>query len=101
MHARITADGKLASSENPAELRRLFQNDLVAEIHLVVCPVIGGRRRAPTLGGEPGEYFLKSIRCRLLKMEVQGSECFLHYRVLRPTARRAGPRASGKPRGAL
>ena len=88
VRAAITADGKLASGEDPAELRRLCGDDLGGEIHLTVRPVIDGRRGAPTLGGGPGEFFPASIRCRLLKMEVLGRECLLHYRVLRTRAKR-------------
>ena len=98
VHAAITADGKLDSREDPAELRRLFADNLVTDIHLTVRPIINGQRRAATLGGLPGEFFPASIRCRLLKMEVRGAECLLHYRVLRRARQPAETRASAGPR---
>ena len=88
VRAAVTADGKLDSNEDPTEFRRLFDEGLVDEIHLTVRPTIDGRRGAATLSGVPGEFFPASIRCRLLKMEVRGRECLLHYRVLRVRPKR-------------
>lgn len=105
MCAAITADGKLAAdgvdpgnfgplpgnvwfAQSAEPLRRLFDENLVAEIRLLVRPTIDGRRGAATLSGLPGEYFPASIRLRLLSMEVRGGECVLHYRVRRPRAKR-------------
>ena len=86
--ATITVDGKLDSGADPAELRRWFEEGLVGEIYLTVRPKIDGRRCAATLAGGPGKFFPASVRCRLLKMEVRGDECLLHYRVLRTRAKR-------------
>ena len=73
----------------PPLFRRLFERELVAEVYLLVRPTIDGRRGAATLSGVPGEFFPGSVRCRLLKMEVRGQECLLHYRVLRARAKRS------------
>lgn len=67
---------------DPAMFRRLFDENLVAEIRLLVRPTIAGQRSAATLSGLPGEYFPASIRCRLTKMTPRGDGCFLCYRVL-------------------
>ncbi len=71
----------------PALFRRLFDEDLVAEMCLLLRPTIDGRRGAATLSGVPGEFFPASIRCRLLKMETRGDGCLLRYRVLRTRVR--------------
>ena len=72
----------------PRLFRRLFDAALVDEVCLRVRPRIDGRRGAATLSGAPGEYFPASIPLRLLKMEVRGGECVLHYRVRRTPSRR-------------
>ncbi len=75
--------GRVVCLGGPASFRRLFDDNLVAEIWLLVRPTIDGRRGAATLSGVPGGFFPASIRCRLLKMEARGDECLLRYRVLR------------------
>lgn len=106
--AALTADGKLDESVDPTlrlrgwsapgavppifcsggptEFRRLLAEDQVDELWLLLRPTIDGRRTAPTLSGVPATFFPASISCRLLKMEVQGNECLLRYRVLRTKA---------------
>ncbi len=71
----------------PQVFRRLLDARLVAEILLLVRPTIDGRRGAATLSGPPDKFFPAAVRCRLLKLEVRGQECFLHYRVLRSRAK--------------
>ena len=75
----------------PVLFRRLFDENLVAEICLLVRPTIDGRRGAATLSGVAGDFFPASIRCRLLKMEPRGDGCLLHYRVSRSPAKLPPP----------
>ena len=94
--AAITLDGRLADSAlqllegessrtvDAQEARALLVAGAVRELRLTIQPRIDGRRDAPTLTGPPTpEFFLRSLACRLLRMETRGGECLLHYRVLR------------------
>ena len=71
--------------------RALLDRAQVDELCLCVRPRIDGRRGAATLSGPGGGFFPASVACRLVRMEVRGGECFLHYRVRRNgrTARKA------------
>ena len=67
-----------------AELfRALLEASLVDELRLIVRPQINGRRGSAALSGAGGEFFPASVACRLVRMEVSGDECLLHYRVRR------------------
>lgn len=67
----------------PRLFRGLLSAGLVNEINLTLCPLIFGGAKAPTLTGVPGEFLSRSTLCRLSKMEIIGSECFLRYHVLK------------------
>lgn len=72
-----------------AELfRALLEAGRVDDLRLIVRPKIDGRRGSAALSGAGGEFFPASAACRLVRMEVSGDGCFLHYRVRRdrPTA---------------
>jgi riboflavin-specific deaminase-like protein len=64
-------------------LRSLLAADLVDEIHVTLCPRVFGGLGAPTLTGIAPDFFPRSIRLALEKMEVVEGECFLRYRVQR------------------
>lgn len=94
LRAALTADGKLAgeiSGVAAKDCRKLLENGEVDELLLTVQPKIDGRRGAETLSGKNDEFFPASIRCRLLRMEILGDQCLLHYRITRQAR---------KPRGA-
>ncbi len=65
----------------------LLSGGRVDELRLVVCPLISGRREAPTLTGPPTPEFLPSaVGLRLVSMKPAGDICLLHYRVRKPAA---------------
>ena len=80
------SDGSFCGG-GPRLFRALLDARLVDDLRLLVRPRIDGRRGAATLSGVPGEFFPASIHLRLLKMEVRGGECLLHYRVRRTPAK--------------
>lgn len=81
-HLRKTYRVKTVVCEGGGELfRSLLALGLVDELRVTFCPRIFGGKDAPTLTGAPGEFLPRGIRCRLLKMEVLGEECFARYRV--------------------
>jgi riboflavin-specific deaminase-like protein len=59
---------------------------LVDELYLTLCPRIFGGLDAPTLTGTSKLPLPASTHLRLLSYEPLGSELFLRYRVIRPTA---------------
>jgi len=63
----------------PRLFRALLEIGAVDELHLTWAPLIFGGAGAPTLTGVPSEFLPKTIPCRLKKMQVDGSECFLTY----------------------
>ena len=74
----------VACEGGPGLMRSLLKRDLVDRIHLTLCPVIFGGRRAPTLTGLPGDFLPRAIQLKLIAMDVSDDgECFLEYRVLR------------------
>jgi len=59
----------------------LFQAGLVSEVHITLCPLLFGGRRAPTLADGAGVAKLAdAARFRLTSMKRNGSEQFLVYR---------------------
>ena len=96
LRAAITLDGKLDGTPlqtvrgtqvdvlDTDQSRALLTAGLVDEIHLTVRPHLDGQRDSPTLSGPPTpEFFLRSLACRLVRMETRDGEFLLHYRVLR------------------
>ena len=68
-----------------ALMRSLLEAELVDRIHLTLCPVIFGGKRAPTLTGLPGAFLPRAIKLKMIAMDVSTEgECFLEYRVVRP-----------------
>jgi 2,5-diamino-6-(ribosylamino)-4(3H)-pyrimidinone 5'-phosphate reductase len=63
----------------PRLFRALLEIGAVDELRLTWTPLIFGGARAPTLTGTPGSFLPQTIRCRLKKMQINGSECFLTY----------------------
>jgi 2,5-diamino-6-(ribosylamino)-4(3H)-pyrimidinone 5'-phosphate reductase len=58
----------------------LFQAGLVNEVHITLCPILLGGRRAPTLADGGGVTKLAdAARFRLASMKRTGSELFLVY----------------------
>ena len=58
----------------------LFQAGLVDEIHITLCPILFGGRRAPTLADGVGVAKLAdAARFKLASMKRNGSELFLVY----------------------
>jgi riboflavin-specific deaminase-like protein len=65
----------------PTLFRALLEIGAVDELRLTWTPLIFGGARAPTLTGIPGTFLPQTIRCRLKEMQINGSECFLTYRL--------------------
>lgn len=72
--------------------RALLDRPRVDALFLRLRPKLDGRRGSAALSGVGGEFFPASVACRLVRMEVSGDECFLHYRV-----RRGQQTAGGTP----
>ena len=61
----------------------LFEEDLVDEIYLTLCPLIFGGRNAPTMSdGEGVERLAGATRLKLTSRKLEGDELFLVYRVI-------------------
>ena len=59
----------------------LFEQGLVHELHLTICPVIFGGRTAPTLAGGNGvKHLAKAAHLELVSRKPVGEELFLIYR---------------------
>ena len=59
----------------------LFQQELVYELHLTICPVIFGGRTAPTLaGGEGIKHLADAAQFKMCSMKRVGQEMFLVYK---------------------
>ena len=69
----------LVCEGGPRLFRALLEIAAVDELHLTWTPLIFGGAGAPTLTGIPGAFLPQTIRCRLMKIEVDGNECFLTY----------------------
>jgi 2,5-diamino-6-(ribosylamino)-4(3H)-pyrimidinone 5'-phosphate reductase len=65
----------------PTLFRALLEIGAVDELRLTWTPLIFGGARAPTLTGIPGTFLPRTTRCRLKEMQINGSECFLTYRL--------------------
>jgi 2,5-diamino-6-(ribosylamino)-4(3H)-pyrimidinone 5'-phosphate reductase len=65
----------------PTLFRALLEIGAVDELRLTWTPLIFGGARAPTLTGIPGTFLPQTTRCRLKEMQINGSECFLTYRL--------------------
>jgi 2,5-diamino-6-(ribosylamino)-4(3H)-pyrimidinone 5'-phosphate reductase len=71
-----------------------FQEDLVDELRLTVCPILLGGGDAPTLADGRGfQKLADALRFRLTACERAGSEQFLRFKRVRPGT----PRPAGKP----
>ena len=68
--------------------RALLRDGLVDQLNLTLAPYLFGGREAPTLTGISPEFFERSIECSLRRMETIGEECFLTYRIKRPSKKR-------------
>jgi 5-amino-6-(5-phosphoribosylamino)uracil reductase len=68
----ILGGGKLVAS--------FFEQGLVDELYLTICPVIFGGDDAPTPFGGMGFDAIDAPRLKLLGCESIGDEIFLHYR---------------------
>ncbi len=94
MLAELRADHgvkTIACEGGPGLMRSLLERDLVDRIHLTVCPTIFGGKLAPTLTGLPGKFLPRSIRLRMIAMDVSAEgECFLEYRVVRTRTKKLG-----------
>jgi riboflavin-specific deaminase-like protein len=61
----------------------LFQAGLVSEVHITLCPILLGGRRAPTLADGAGVAKLADAsRFRLASMKRTGSVLFLVYQAV-------------------
>jgi len=68
--------------EGGAELNwTLFELDLVDELHVTVAPTLLGGSEAPTLVEGAGWTMETRRRLRLLDLEREGDEIYLHYAV--------------------
>ncbi len=65
----------------PRLFRALLEIGAVDELHLTWTPLIFGGTGAPTLTDIPGAFLPQTIGCRLKKIQVNGNECFLTYRL--------------------
>ncbi|HLH52489.1 MAG TPA: dihydrofolate reductase family protein [Verrucomicrobiae bacterium] len=66
----------------------LFEAGLVDEVHLTICPVIFGDRRAPTLADGRGRpHLADAAELSLKKAGRFGDELFLVYRVKKATGK--------------
>lgn len=97
VEAQVTRDSIHCEILTPAAApvaTALLAGECVDELRLVVCPLISGRREAPTLTGPPTPDFLPAaIRLRLLSMEPAGDICLLRYQVKKPAASRAATKS--------
>ena len=56
--------------------------NLIDEIHLTLCPTLLGGRTAPTILGGEGLAMAAQKRLKLLSVQQEDGELFLHYAVL-------------------
>jgi len=67
--------------EGGSELfRSLVELGVVDEMRITLAPLIFGGMRAPTLTGLPGDFLLRQADFRVVSIESEGGECFLHLR---------------------
>ena len=76
---------RLVCEGGPSLFRALLTANLVQEINLTLSPRIFGGKKAPTLTGPPRDFLSRAVPCKLLKSEVIGNECYLRYRVMKPS----------------
>lgn len=78
----------------PTLLRALLVAGLVDELHVTMCPLFFGGRKAPTLTGVAGDFLPGSARLELVEMVPSEGECFTRWRV-RQQVRGGGPNREG------
>jgi riboflavin-specific deaminase-like protein len=65
----------------PTLLRALLTAELVDELHVTLCPLVFGGKKAPTLTGMAGEFLPRSASLQLVEMLSAEGECFTRWRV--------------------
>jgi riboflavin-specific deaminase-like protein len=65
-------------------LHALLADDLVDELHVTMCPLVFGGRKAPTLTGAETPFLPSSVPLKLAHFEPIGDELFTRWKVMRP-----------------
>jgi len=73
----------LVCEGGPTLFRSFLEADALDELYVTLAPRIFGGQGAPTLTGLPGSFLHRRRTARLLSCEEKGSECFLHYQIVR------------------
>jgi riboflavin-specific deaminase-like protein len=71
----------LVCEGGPTLFRSLAELGALDELYLTWAPVIFGGRDAPTLTGLSGDFFPEPVHSQLRKIDIVGSEAYLHYRI--------------------
>jgi riboflavin biosynthesis pyrimidine reductase len=74
---------RLVCEGGPSLLRAMLERKLVDELHVTMCPLLFGGKKAPTLTGKAGSFLPASLRLRLVEAEEAEGECFTRWRVER------------------
>lgn len=74
----------LVCEGGPSLAKGLAEIDAIDELFLTIAPFLFGGAGAPGLLGSPGKFLPSSRTYRLNSMNVESTECYLHYVADRP-----------------
>jgi riboflavin biosynthesis pyrimidine reductase len=69
----------LVCEGGPSLAKALAEIDAIDELFLTVAPLLFGGASAPGILGNPGTFLPSSRIYRLSSMNVESTECYLHY----------------------
>jgi 2,5-diamino-6-(ribosylamino)-4(3H)-pyrimidinone 5'-phosphate reductase len=74
----------LVCEGGPLLAKGLAEIDAIDELYVTLAPILFGGAGAPGILGTPGAFLPSSRTYQLASMQVEATECFLHYVAYRP-----------------